>query len=102
MKKILLFFIMAISLPIFSQSITVSTSAYTVPQLLTDVLVNKPCVPVNNITWRTGTNFGSTNGIGYFTNTNPAFPLQSGVILNTGNVLNAPGPNNTQLDDGSA
>ncbi|WP_300569873.1 choice-of-anchor L domain-containing protein [Flavobacterium sp.] len=104
MKKILLFLTLVASLPIFSQAITVNTTTYTVPQLVTDVLVNKPCVviPPASITWRTGTDFGSTNGIGYFENTNPAFPLQSGVILTTGNVLNAPGPNNTQLDDGNA
>ncbi|MCI4443602.1 MAG: choice-of-anchor L domain-containing protein, partial [Lentimicrobium sp.] len=58
--------------------------------------------PVSNITWSTGTNFGSTNGIGYFDNTNPSFPLQSGVILSTGNVTNAPGPNATDLNDGKA
>lgn len=90
------------SIACFSQVINVNTTTYTVPQLVRDILVNKPCVPVNNITWRTGTNFGSTNGIGYFTNTNLAFPLTSGVILSTGNVTNAPGPNTTQLDDGNA
>jgi hypothetical protein len=54
---------------------------------------------ITNITWSTGsgasngTSFGSSNGIGYFQNTNPNFPLTSGVILSTGNALNAPGPN---------
>lgn len=85
-----------------SQVININTSTYTVPQLVTNILVNKPCIPVTNITWRTGTNFGSSNGIGYFTNTNPDFPMQSGVVLSTGNVANAPGPNTTQLDDGNA
>jgi gliding motility-associated-like protein len=85
----------------FSQSITVSTTSHTVPELVTDVLVNSPCLQVSNINWSTGTNFGSVNGIGYFENTNPNFPLQSGVILSTGNVLNAQGPNTTMLNDGS-
>src|SRR6185436_12498337 len=78
-------------------------NTHTVPELVTDVLVNKTCVPVSNISWRTGnTNgFGSSNGIGYFTNTNPAFPLSSGVILSTGNVSNASGPNTSQLNDGN-
>lgn len=103
MKKNLLLIISFFWLGCFSQTINVDTSTYTVPQLVTDVLVNKTCVPVNNISWRTGTNFGSTiNGIGYFDNTNPAFPLSSGVILSTGNVANAPGPNTTQLNDGNA
>ncbi|WP_394759426.1 choice-of-anchor L domain-containing protein [Flavobacterium sp.] len=102
MKKVLHLITLLFSIACFSQAITVNTSTYTVPQLVTDILVNKPCVPVTNITWRTGTNFGSTNGIGYFDNTNPAFPLASGVLLTTGNVLNSPGPNTTQLNDGNA
>lgn len=85
----------------YSQAITVDTNTYTVPELVTDVLVNKSCVPISNISWRTGTNFGSTNGIGYFENTNPLFPLTSGVVLSTGNVANAKGPNNSQLNDGN-
>lgn len=101
MKKVLITISLLFSLVSNSQSITVNTTTYSVPQLVTDVLVNRPCVIVNNITSRTGTNFGSTNGIGYFTNTNPAFPLSSGVILSTGNVNNAPGPNTTQLNDGN-
>jgi hypothetical protein len=85
----------------YSQAITVDTNI-SVPDLVNNVLVNKVCVPVSNIKWSTGTNFGSTNGIGYFENTNPAFPLSSGVILSTGNVANAPGPNTTDLNDGNA
>ena len=102
MKIILLLLISLFSIAGFSQVITVDTNKYTVPQLVTEVLVNKSCVPTSNISWRTGSNFGSTNGIGYFENTNPSFPLSSGVILTTGNVANAPGPNTTELNDGNA
>lgn len=104
MKKSLVLIILLICAECFSQTINVDTNTYTIPQLVTDVLVNKTCVPVSNITWRTGnTNgFGSSNGIGYFTNTNPAFPLSSGVILSTGNAANAAGPNTSQLNDGNA
>lgn len=102
MKKSLLIIISLFWTGCFSQAITVDTNTYTVPELVTDVLVNKSCVPVNNITWRTGTNFGSTNGIGHFDNTNPAFPLSSGVILSTGNAANASGPNTSLLNDGNA
>ena len=86
----------------YSQSISVNSSTYTIPQLVNNVLINSPCITANNISWRTGTNFGSVNGIGYFENTNPNFPMQSGVILSTGNVLNAPGPNTTMQSTGSA
>jgi valyl-tRNA synthetase len=83
----------------FSQAIQVNTTTYTVPQLVQNVLFGDGTGATNcsgtisNITWSTGTNFGSVNGIGYFTNTNPAFPLANGVILSSGNVALAPGPN---------
>jgi gliding motility-associated-like protein len=102
MKKSLLVIISFFWIGCFSQAINVDTSTYTVPELVTKVLVDKNCVPVSNIKWSTGTDFGSSNGIGYFTNTNPSFPLESGVILSTGNVGNAPGPNTTDLNDGNA
>lgn len=102
MRKLLLLILLFFSVLGFSQAITVNTSTYTVPQLVTDVLVNSPCAQARNVVWSTGTNFGSTNGIGYFQNTNPSFPLSSGVILSTGNVTSSPGPNNSTLSAGSA
>lgn len=79
-----------------------NTTTYTNEQLVTNVLVNNPCISISNVTSSTGTNFGSTNGIGYFTNTNPTFPLSSGIVLSTGNVNNAPGPNTSTLSDGGS
>lgn len=101
MKKIILLLVSLFGLGCFSQSIVVDTNKYTIDELVKDVLVQKLCVPVNSINWSTGTKFGSTNGIGYFENTNPNFPLSSGVILSTGNVMNVPGPNTTDLNDGN-
>jgi gliding motility-associated-like protein len=101
MKKSLLLLFALITANVFSQSITVDSNTYTVPQLVNNVLINSPCINATNITWRTGTNFGSTNGIGYFQNTNPNFPMQSGVILSTGNIANAAGPNTSMQSSGS-
>lgn len=101
MRRRILLFLLVTSLPIFSQSITVNTSTYTVPQLVSDILVNSPCASARNVSWRTGTDFGSTNGIGYFQNTNPAFPFANGVVLTTGDVTRSPGPNTADLSDGS-
>jgi len=101
MKKILLIFAIVFSSLSYSQAITVSTNTYTVPQLVNTVLINSPCVSAVNVTSKTGTNFGSSNGIGFFQNTNPNFPMQSGVILSTGNVMHAAGPNTTELSDGN-
>jgi len=107
MKKfILLLFIFFITTNSFSQAITVSNTTYTVPQLVQDVLFASPtggasaCIgAITNITWSTGTNFpgNNPNGIGFFQNTNPNFPLASGVVLSSGNAMSARGPNlNTQ------
>ena len=82
--------------------IVTNTTQYTVNQLVTNVLINNPCINVSNISSRTGTNFGSVNGIGYFTNTNSLFPISSGIILSTGNALNAHGPNTSTLNDGTS
>jgi len=102
MKRLLLLFALVFSSAVFSQAISVNTTTYTIPDLVNSVLINSPCANATNVTWRTGTNFGSSNGIGYFQNTNSAFPIPAGVILSTGNVANAPGPNTTHLNDGNA
>jgi gliding motility-associated-like protein len=102
MKKTLLLVATLLSAIGYSQAISVSSTNYTVPQLVNNVLINSPCVSATNITWSTGMNFGSSNGIGYFQNTNPNFPMQGGVVMTTGNILNSPGPNNSLLNDGTA
>lgn len=102
MKTKLYYFFVLLSSLGFAQSITVNTNQYTVPQLVNEVLLNSPCLSVNNVSWRTGSQFGSSNGIGYFENVNPNFPMQRGVILSTGNVMNAQGPNTSMLSDGNA
>lgn len=84
-----------------SQPMVITTNQQTVPELVNDILINSPCVSAQNVTWRTGTNFGSDNGIGYFTNTNPKFPMSAGVVLSTGAAINAAGPNTSLLSDGS-
>ncbi|HLP63601.1 choice-of-anchor L domain-containing protein, partial [Flavobacterium sp.] len=104
MKKITLSLLLTLcSFYGFSQAITTSTTNYTVPQLVTDVLFGSgvgggACAgTISNITW---TSCGN-NGIGSFTNTNPNFPLQSGVVLVSGNVSATPGPNNTTQSNGN-
>lgn len=100
MRKLSLFFMLLMTSIAYSQAIQVDVTTYSVPELVNTVLINSPCTNVQDIQWRTGTNYGSENGIGYFENTNPNFPMQKGIILSTGNVQNAPGPNTTELSDG--
>ncbi|WP_158614901.1 T9SS type B sorting domain-containing protein [Flavobacterium sp. RSP15] len=100
MKNILIFILLIVIHTSYSQSVTISTTKYTVNQLVNQVLVNSPCVLSTNVISRTGTAFGSSNGIGYFENTNTAFPFSSGVVLSTGDVTKIPAPNTTILSDG--
>jgi gliding motility-associated-like protein len=102
MKKLLTFVLFFYSVFGFTQAITVDQNTYTVPQLVNNVLINSPCVTAQNITWRTGSNFGSSNGIGYFSNTNSNFPMSSGVVLSTGSALEVAGPNSTLLESGNS
>lgn len=102
MKKLLIFVLFINSVLGFSQAITVDVNTYSVPELVNNVLINSPCITTQNITWRTGSNFGSTNGIGYFSNTNANFPMTSGVVLTTGNALEAAGPNSSLLESGNS
>ena len=83
-----------------SPYINVNSTQYTSEELVSNILVNNPCIEISNVTSSTGTNFGSVNGIGYFTNTNPTFPLSSGLILSTGNAVNANGPNTSNIGEG--
>lgn len=80
--------------------ITTSDTLYTTQQLVEDVFLNSSCATVSNVTSSTGTNFGSTNGIGYFNQNGSSFPFADGIVLTSGNALNAPGPNSTTLGDG--
>jgi gliding motility-associated-like protein len=81
--------------------VSVSTTLYTVPELVTDILLNSTCANVSNITWSTGTNFGSTNGIGYFQENGSGFPFEDGIVLISGDATRVPGPNTTSLSDGN-
>ncbi len=82
--------------------ISTSTTLYTTTQLVEDVLFNSTCATISNITSSTGSNFGSTNGIGYFNQNGSAFPFSEGLILMSGDVTRAPGPNTEGLSDGAA
>ncbi|MDI1256840.1 MAG: choice-of-anchor L domain-containing protein, partial [Flavobacterium sp.] len=80
--------------------ITANTNQYTKQQLVEDILFNSTCASITDVTWSTGTDFGSTNGIGYFNKDQSEFPFADGVVLTSGNAANAPGPNLTTLGDG--
>ncbi|MBD3583719.1 choice-of-anchor L domain-containing protein [Flavobacterium selenitireducens] len=80
--------------------IATSIDQYTIEELVEDVLLNSTCANVSNITYSTGTNYNSTPGIGYFNKNGSTFQFDEGVVMTSGNVLNAPGPNDSVLSDG--
>lgn len=83
----------------FSQTITTSES-YTPTQLVQDVLFNTSCATISNVSVYGG-NFGSgEQSFGYFNSTGTSFPFSDGIILSTGKIVNAQGPNSFISDDG--
>ena len=81
--------------PIFT-----STTLYTVEELVTDVLIDSECNQSFNISSSTGSDFGSTNGIGYFESNGSSWPFENGLIMTSGDVANAVGPESGVISDG--
>ncbi|QYS88548.1 hypothetical protein [Flavobacterium davisii] len=98
-KRYLLLLVFFIDFYSHAQFISVETNR-TPDDLVRNTLTQSVCINVSNVKSSTGTNYGSTNGIGYFKNTNPAFPISEGIILSTGNALKSIGPNTSRLQDG--
>ncbi|MFD2915177.1 choice-of-anchor L domain-containing protein [Psychroserpens luteus] len=84
-----------------SGNVAIDQTTYTVEELVTDILINSPCAQISNITFSTGTDFGSTNGIGYFSADEGSFPFEEGVLLTSGDASRAGGPNFNALSDGA-
>jgi uncharacterized repeat protein (TIGR01451 family) len=86
MIKKLPFILLLFSSLSFSQGITVSTSAYTPAQLVTDVIMSSECATVSNVT-----SVGSACGIGYFNANGTDFPFAEGLLIRSGNVMQTAG-----------
>ena len=82
-------------------AIITDTEIYTITELVTDVLIDSECSQAFNVTYSTGSDFGSTNGIGYFDANGSSWPFESGLIMTSGDVANAVGPETGVLVDGS-
>lgn len=100
MKKIIFtLFILSFTVS-FSQNITVNES-FTPQQLVENILVNSGCVSVSNFS-ASGGNFGTGElSYGYFNANGSSFPFQEGIILSTGKISSAIGPNSNFSDDGN-
>lgn len=90
MKRLIVLIIVLVVTKVNAQ-LTVTTGALTPTQYVQNVLVGGG-VTVSNVTF-----VGQSNQIGEFdaTNANPSIGITNGIILATGDVNNALGPNNT-------
>jgi hypothetical protein len=66
---------------------------YTAEQMVEDVLINSGCAQVFNITSSGSSNFNMPNSIGAFEQGSATFPFDRGIMLSTGPVEQAVGPN---------
>lgn len=82
-----------------AQYITVNETL-TPQQLVENVLINNPCATVTNVTVSGGNYSSGELTYGSFSGLGTIFPFTQGIILSTGKVKNAPGPNNSLLRDG--
>ena len=82
-------------------AITTDSETYTVSELVTDVLIDSECSQAFNVTYSTGSNFGTTNGIGYFEANGSSWPFESGLIMTSGDIINAVGPETGTISDGT-
>ncbi len=81
--------------------ISTSTTLFSIEELVTDVLIDSECNQAFNVTSSTGIDFGSTNGIGYFEANGSSWPFENGLIMTSGDVANAAGPESGVLVDGT-
>ena len=100
MKKII-FILFTLSFTVsFSQNITVNDN-FTPQQLVENILVNSGCVSVTGFS-ASGGNFGTGQlSYGYFNANGSTFPFQEGILLTTGKLSSAVGPNSNFSDDGN-
>ena len=92
MSRFVVFFIISLLGVIAQSQITTDNTTFTVDQLIDGVLFESGCTTIANVQSSTGIAPGQ-NGIAYFQRGTSNFPLEDGIILSTGNALNAAGPN---------
>lgn len=98
MKRLLLSLLWLIPSALFAQ-ITIDETL-TTQQLVEDILINASCAGTENFIQSTGTDFASVNGVGSFEANGSNFPFAAGIVLSSGSVSTAPGPNLTTQSNG--
>jgi gliding motility-associated-like protein len=86
MRFPLFLFLLFYSTISLSQGIVVDTTTLGIPELVSEELMQNACANQSNF------KFSSHQGIGKFTNTNPNFPISSGIIIRNGIAKYTEGP----------
>ena len=81
-----------------AQYITVDENQ-TAQQLVENVLINNPCANISNVSVSGGNFASGAKSFGYFDGSGTTFPFEKGIILSTGRISDAPGPN-AYISDG--
>jgi hypothetical protein len=74
---------------------------HTSQQLIENVLINSGCASVTNVSVSGGNFATGENSWGYFNANGSTFPFAEGIILSTGKIIDAQGPNTFISDDGN-
>ncbi|WP_333877187.1 choice-of-anchor L domain-containing protein [Flavobacterium sp.] len=72
---------------------------FTPLELVENILINSGCASVSNVSVSGGNFSSGENSWGYFNAGGTTFPFTEGVLLSTGKISNAPGPNTYVSDD---
>ena len=73
-----------------SMAVLAVDNNYTIEQLITDVFIGGGCFDIENVQL-----IGNAAGVGHFSAGTASVGMENGVILASGNITNAPGPNNS-------
>lgn len=98
LKFYLTFALTVIAILIKAQYITVDTENYTQQQLVKNVFFGTQsagCISVENMTIKGYDFLSGPKSWGYFNRNGSTFEMDEGIILSTGNALDARGPNNS-------
>ena len=79
-----------------SVAVLSTDNGYSVTELIEDVFIGGGCFEVSNVQL-----IGNAAGVGYFSNGTTNVMFDDGVILASGNIANAEGPNNSASDGNS-
>jgi len=71
-------------------------------QLIENVLINSRCASVSNVSVSGGNFASGEKSWGYFNANGSSFPFSEGIILSTGKIIDARGPNSFISDDGGS